>query len=30
MCKVGDIIVIKEFKNEIGEPVKKTLFRCYF
>lgn len=26
MCKVGDIIVIKEFKNEIGEPVKKHSF----
>ena len=26
MCKIGDIIVIKEFKNEYGEKVKKHSF----
>ena len=26
MCKIGDIIVAKEFKNEIGEKVKKHSF----
>ena len=26
MCKLGDIIVIKEFKNEIGEIIKKHSF----
>lgn len=26
MCKIGDIIVVKEFKNEIGEIVKKHSF----
>ena len=26
MCKLGDIIVIEEFKNEIGEKVKKHSF----
>lgn len=26
MCKLGDIIVIKEFKNEVGEIVKKHSF----
>ena len=26
MCKIGDIIVIKEFKNEIGEIIRKHSF----
>ena len=26
MCKLGDIIVIKQFKNEVGEKVKKHSF----
>ena len=26
MCKLGDIIVIKEFKNEFGETIPKHSF----
>lgn len=26
MCKLGDIIVIKEFKNEVGKIIKKHSF----
>ena len=26
MCKLGDIIVVKEFKNEFGEKMKKHSF----
>ena len=26
MCKLGDIIVVNEFKNEIGEVIKKHSF----
>lgn len=26
MCKLGDIIVVKEFKNEVGEIIKKHSF----
>ena len=26
MCKLGDIIVIKEFKNEFGETISKHSF----
>jgi hypothetical protein len=26
MCKIGDIIVVKEFKNEFGERIKKHSF----
>ena len=26
MCKLGDIIVIKEFKNEIGKIIKQHSF----
>ena len=26
MCKLGDIIVVKEFKNELGEAIPKHSF----
>ncbi len=26
MCKLGDIVIIKEFKNEVGQLVKKHSF----
>lgn len=26
MCKLGDIIVVKEFKNEYGETIPKHSF----